>query len=97
MFIVNSTPALELERSGREYGRELAAALVLASSRVGNHPELKREMSQIVVREILKSAADMRTASVAEPLVRAYELACRAGVRCELQDRVASRAARRAA
>lgn len=74
----------EMERSGREYGEELAAALVLASRRSGSDDTMKRQMAQIVLREIA-SAVKSLGQTVPGHLVRAYEAACRAGVRDELQ------------
>jgi hypothetical protein len=99
MSIALHTPMAELERSGREYGEDLAAALVLASRRAGAANDLKRQMAKIVLREISAAVDTLRGASVPANLLAAYELACRAGVRGELERSLAAgaQAARHAA
>ena len=52
--------SVEIEQSGYEYGSELAAALVLASSQVETDLEIKRQMAQIVLREIEASVVTLR-------------------------------------
>lgn len=99
MFSFNTMTSAEIEKSGYEYGAELAAALVLASSRAGADIGMKREMAEIVLREI-RSSVDMLRAKAPLLLVAAYEKACRAGVRDELvrsMPNAADRLARHAA
>jgi len=88
MFTELDTEMHEIEREGREYGEELAAALVMASRRPGADNDTKREMAQIVLREI---ASAVKTIGEVVPgeLVKAYEAACRAGVRAELERNLA--------
>jgi hypothetical protein len=100
MFAPQNMTSAEIERSGYEFGTELAAALVLASNRADANIRLKREMAQIVLREIGSAVQKLRKASAPLLLVAAYEQACRAGVRDELQRSIAADAgqsARRAA
>jgi hypothetical protein len=86
----------EIEREGREYGEELAAALVLASRRPGADNDTKREMAQIVLREIASAVKTMGEVVPGE-LVKVYEAACRAGVRAELERNLVVQGARHAA
>ena len=69
---------------GAEYGRDLAAALVLASARSGEDRATVRAMARIVLREIAAAVDKVRDASIPAPLAKAYEQACRASVRSEL-------------
>ena len=60
MFDTQTMTSAEIERSGYEYGSELAAALVLASHQVETDLETKRQMAQIVLREIEASVVTLR-------------------------------------
>ncbi len=84
MFKPHTMTSAEIERSGFEYGTELAAALLLASSRANADNRLKREMAQIVLREIGSAVETLRLSKAPLILVAAYDQACRAGVREEL-------------
>ena len=84
--------SVEIEQSGYEYGTELAAALLLASSRLDADSGIKREMAQIVLREIDSAVANLRNGRAPLLLVASYEQACRTGVRDELARSVASAA-----
>lgn len=90
MFTPQTMTSGEIERSGYEYGTELAAALVLASRGADANTELKREMAQIVLREIGAAVETLRTSSAPLLLVSAYEQACRAGVQDELERSIAN-------
>jgi|SRR6186713_1907278 hypothetical protein len=92
MSSFNAMTSAEIERSGYEYGEELAAALVLASSRADADVRMKRDMAQIVLREIDSAVATLRNGKAPLLLVASYEEACRAGVRDELARSTASRA-----
>jgi hypothetical protein len=85
MFNPQTMTSVEIEKSGYEYGTELAAALVLASTRANANVTMKREMAQIVLREIGSSVQKLRQSQAPLLLVAAYEQACRDGVRSELQ------------
>ena len=78
----------EIERSGREYGEELAGALVLASRRAGADDDMKRQMAQIVLREIAAAVKKLGETVPGELLI-AYEASCRAGVRDQLERSLA--------
>lgn len=71
----------EIERSGREYGTDLAAALVLASRRAGEDIQTKRDMARIVLREIGAAIDELRRAEYPLEVVQAYEHGVREGVR----------------
>jgi glutamine synthetase type III len=90
MFNPQKMTSTEIEQSGLEYGKELAAALVLASNRTGADIEAKREMAQIVLREIDSAVETLRKSSAPLILIATYEQACRAGVRDELQRSMAT-------
>ena len=96
MFTQSDIHKREVERSGLEYGEELAAALVLASRRPGADNDMKREMAQIVLREIAAAVKSIGEKIPGE-LVKVYEAACRAGVRAELERSLAIEGARHAA
>ena len=85
MFTPQTMTSTEIEQSGYEYGTELAAALVLASRRADADVETKRQMAQIVLREIGSAVDTLRHSPAPLILVAAYEQACRAGVRDELK------------
>lgn len=84
MFSEFDTEKHEIEREGRELGEELAAALVLASRGPGADNDMKRQMAQIVLREIAAAVKKMGEVVPGE-LVKVYEAACRAGVQSELE------------
>jgi hypothetical protein len=90
MFNPQKMTSVEIERSGHEYGQELAAALVLASNRTGADTAAKRQMAQIVLREIDSAVETLRKSSAPLLLIAAYEQACRAGVKDELQRSMAT-------
>ena len=96
MFTHSNIQKREVERSGREYGQELAAALVLASRRPGADNDMKRQMAQIVLREIAAAVKSIGEKVPGED-VKVYEAACRAGVRTELERSLAVEGARHAA
>jgi hypothetical protein len=73
----------EVRRRGSEYGHELAAALVLASSRKDADRALKAEMAKIVLHQIEGAVRKLQGAFPAD-MVTLYESAARAGVREEL-------------
>jgi hypothetical protein len=77
---LHSSPR-EIEQLGREYGSELAAALVLASRRSGADTQVKREMAKIVLREIGTAIDELRRAEYPLAVVQAYEHGAREGVR----------------
>jgi hypothetical protein len=92
MFDTQTMTSSEIEQSGYEYGTELAAALVLASHRVETDLETKRQMAQLVLREISASVDALRATRTPLVLVSAYEQACREGVRKELERSFATHA-----
>ena len=96
MFTQSDIQKREVERTGREYGEELAAALVLASRRPGADNQMKREMAQIVLREIAAAVKSIGEKIPGED-VKVYEAACRAGVRAELERSLVVESARHAA
>ena len=73
----------EVRRIGTEYGRELAAAMVLASSRGNADRTLKRQMAQIVLDQIEATVQELKAGAVPADLVQIYQRA-RDGVREEL-------------
>jgi hypothetical protein len=74
----------EVRRRGSEYGRELAAALVLASSRKDADRGLKAEMAKLVLHQIEGAVRKLADASFPPEIVALYESAAREGVRTEL-------------
>lgn len=84
---------------GSEFGHDLAAALVLASSRAGDDGAVKREMAGIVLRQIAAAVRTLEEADFPADLTAAYERAARQGVRDELlkSRAVADQMKRRAA
>jgi hypothetical protein len=77
---LHSSPR-EIEQLGRDYGSELAAALVLASRRPGADRDMKREMAKIVLREIGVAVNELRRAEYPAAVIAAYDRGCREGVR----------------
>ena len=73
--VVHASTAREL---GAEYGRELAAAFLLAIRKGARDRALQRQMGQIVVREISIAVDRLRLAAQPASAVAAYEAACRA-------------------
>jgi len=76
--IVQGSTAHEL---GAEYGRELAAAFLLAIRKGATGRTLQRQMGQIVVREISIAVDRLRLAAQPASVVAAYEAACRTACR----------------
>jgi hypothetical protein len=74
----------EVRRLGGALGRELAAALVLASGRGNVDRALQRQMARIVLREIAVAVEKLRNAAFPADLTALYERAAREGVRDEL-------------
>jgi hypothetical protein len=70
-----------LALQGAEYGQDLAAALVLAVRRSAADYHAKRQMAEVVLREILDSIDRLRAAGVPNVSIGAYEWACRAACR----------------
>lgn len=74
----------QVRRLGSAFGRDLAAALVLASRRPGADRALTRQMSQIVVREIDAAILKLRKAAFPAALTESYARGAKEGVRDEL-------------
>lgn len=75
--------AQRTHRLGREFGQDLAAALVLASGRDANR-NVKREMAQIVLRQINAAVERLAGSDFPPVLIEAYKQSAREGVRDEL-------------
>jgi hypothetical protein len=71
----------EVRRLGRDYGHELAAALLLASRQPGADRALTRQMTQIVLREIDAAVLKLRNAAFPAELTAIYERGAKQGVR----------------
>lgn|SRR6188508_2119720 len=69
---------------GHEDGRELAAALVLASNRGKAERALTRRMAQIVLDQIEIKVRHLTNTRLAPILIQNYERGARHGVRDEL-------------
>jgi hypothetical protein len=82
--------ARQFRQIGAEYGRDLAAALLLAVDR-GADREAEHEMAQIVLREIGAAVQRLRETGLPELLVATYERACRQSCREELLPAIARR------
>jgi hypothetical protein len=74
----------EVRRIGNDYGCELAAALVLASSRGNADRILKRQMAQIVLDQIEGAAQELKNAPIPAELIQIFRRGARNGVREEL-------------
>ena len=74
----------EIRELGSAFGHDLAAALVLASSRNGDASALKREMAGIVLGQIAAAVRALEDADFPADLTACYERAARRGVRDEL-------------
>lgn len=84
--------ARQFRQIGAEYGRDLAAALLLAVDR-GADRDVEQEMAQIVLREINAALQRFRSAHMPEFLVATYERACRESCRAELLPAIERRLA----
>jgi len=71
----------EVWRIGDEYGGELAAALLLVSSRGSADRAAKRQMAQIVLKQIEIAVQGLKNAAFPTDLIQIYERGVRAGVR----------------
>jgi len=71
-------------QSGSDYGQDLAAAFVLATSRGAADQELTRHLTRIVLREISATVQTLRDAQLSVSAIDAYEHACLAACREEL-------------
>ena len=69
----------ELEERGEDFGKELAAALVLAGERAGRDPSMMRAMTAVAAHEMRKAAAWLVDGAIPDRLVADYERACRKG------------------
>lgn len=87
----------QLQQAGKEFGSDLAAALVLAAQGADEDRQLKKQMSQIVLREISASVDCLRGRQLPEALVAVYERACREACRDELLSKLQRDAYRTAA
>jgi ABC-type branched-subunit amino acid transport system substrate-binding protein len=74
----------EVHRIGNEYGCELAAALVLASSSGSADRAHKWRMTQIVLDQIEGSAQALKAGRIPDGLIQIFQRAARNGVRKEL-------------
>jgi hypothetical protein len=74
----------EVRRLGGEFGRELAAALMLASGRGNADRALQRQMARIVLRQIAVAVEKLEKAAFPAELTALYKRAAREGVRDEL-------------
>jgi hypothetical protein len=82
--------ARQFKQIGAEYGRDLAAALLLAVEK-GADRETEQAMAQIVLREIGAAVERLRAARLPELLVAAYERACRESCREQLMPAIEHR------
>ena len=82
MFAAHQTAEVFDSRTGAEYGQDLAAALIQAGRDLDK--DQKRQMSQIVLREIASAVGDLRADGIPERQVEAFERACRQACRDEL-------------
>ncbi len=78
--------AEEMARMGREYGQELAAALVLASSRNAGDRGLKTHMAWLVLQQIDAAVERLRKAGLPTDLGDVYQHGARQGVHDELVE-----------
>lgn len=74
----------ELEQRGDDFGRELAAALVLAGEKAGRDRNLMREMTAVAANEMRKAVAWLREGELPAKLIAEYERACRKGFQAVL-------------
>ena len=85
--------ATQMRQIGAEYGRDLAAALLLAVERDPADLAVERKMTAIVLREIGAAVQRLCDASLPELFVAIYERACRESCRVELLAAIAQRQA----
>ncbi len=78
--------AEEMARMGREYGQELAAALVLASRRNAADRGLKKQMARLVLHQIDAAVKRLRKAGLPADLGDLYAHGARQGVHDELVE-----------
>jgi hypothetical protein len=74
----------ELEQRGDDFGRELAAALVLAGEHAGRDRSLMREMTAVAAHEMRKAVGWLREGALPDRLIADYERACRKGFEATL-------------
>jgi hypothetical protein len=74
----------EVRRYGNEYGSDLAAALVLASSRANADRSMRRQMAQVMLDHIGAVARELKIAAFPADLIQIYERGVHEGVRDEL-------------
>ncbi len=74
----------ELEERGHDFGRELAAALVLAGERADRDRQLMREMTAVAAGEMRKAVEWLRENTLPEQFIAEYERACRKGFQSTL-------------
>ena len=74
----------ELQLRGNEFGRELAAALVLAGDRAERDHQVMREMTAVAAREMRNAVEWLRGSGLPEQIVADYDRACRKGFQAEL-------------
>lgn len=74
----------ELQERADEFGRELAAALILAGEEGGRDRGLMREMTAVAAREMRAAVDWLREGGLPVALVADYERACRNGFQAEL-------------
>lgn len=84
--------ARQFRQIGAEYGRDLAAALLLAVERGADRDD-EHEMARIVLREIDAAVGRFRAARLPDFLVATYERACRESCRAELMPAIERRVA----
>jgi hypothetical protein len=80
----------EVRRIGNEYGCQLAAALVLASSRGNADRAMKRQMAQLVIDQIEAAVQELKNATVPAELMQIFQQEARNGVCEELLKRALS-------
>ena len=86
-----------LRTQGAELGRDLACAFILATVDRPADRDAKRQMGQIVLREISAAVRGLRDAGLAETLVAAFDSACRQACREQLLAALPADAAARQA
>jgi hypothetical protein len=74
-------------RSGGEFGRDLAAALIAASRDFDR--DQQRKMARIVLRQIVGAVQMLVDAGFPAPVVAEFDRACRDACRAELLEAVA--------
>jgi hypothetical protein len=74
----------EVQRHGNEYGADLAAALVLASSRADANRAIRRRMAQVMLNQIEGAINALEEAAFPLDLIQIYERGAYEGMRDEL-------------